>query len=120
MRRYEKAFRTVSYTQFQTRIRSVASAWHNEDRYRVKPDEFVCIMGFTGIDFATLDTACLFAQAVAVPIQAAYGFETLCGMLEKVEPKVMATTVVDLEMAVRLTLVTPSGGKLDCLRLRAR
>ena len=53
-------------------------------------------------DFATLDTACIYAQAVTVPIQAAYGFETLKGMLEVIEPVTLACAVADLDMALRL------------------
>jgi len=105
---YNSNFEAISYLDFRTLIRSIARAWTTQDKFRVNPDEFVCMMGFTGIDFAALDVACIYVQAVSVPIQANYGFETLKGMLEKIEPTVLATTVGDLDMAVRLAEVIPT------------
>ena len=108
VRRYERDFATVSFTEFRRRIRRVAQAWRDHSAHGVRPDDFVCIMGFTGVDFATLDTACSYAHAVSVPIQAAYGFDTLKGMLEVIEPVSIATAVADLDMAVRLVEAIPS------------
>ena len=108
VRRYDRAFATISYHELRRRVRCVAQAWYAEPEHRVAPDDFVCIMGFTGIDFVTLDTACIYAQAVTVPIQAAYGFQTLKGMLEIIEPVTLATAVADLEMAMRLLEAIPS------------
>ncbi len=107
-RRYGPGFANVSYAEFRNRVRSIALAWNAQDRFKVNPDEFVVIMGFAGIDYLALDTACLYAQTVTVPIQANYGFEALKGMLEIIEPAVMTTSVVDLEMAVRLVEAIPS------------
>ena len=107
-RRYGQGFKSISYANFRDRIRAIAGAWTTQDRFRVDPNQCVCIMGFAGVDFAALDTACLYVQAVSVPIQANYGFDTLKGMLEKIQPVVLATAVSDLDMAVRLAAVIPS------------
>jgi len=105
---YDNAFDAISYSDLRDRIRSVAAAWTTQDKFRVNSDDLVCMMGFAGIDYAALDIACIYVQAVSVPIQANYGFEVLKGMLEKVEPTVLATTASDLDMAVRLATVVPS------------
>lgn len=101
-RQYGTGFKSVSYAEFRDRVRSIASAWQTQGRFHVNPDERVCMMGFAGIDFAALDTACLYSQTVSVPIQANSGFDMLAGMLEMVEPTVLATASADLGMAVRL------------------
>jgi fatty acid CoA ligase FadD9 len=101
-RRYGPGFRSISYSGFRNRIRSIASAWKNQERFEVKQGELVCIMGFAGVDFAAIDTACLYTQTVSVPIQASYGFETLKRMLDLVEPRLLATATANLEMAARL------------------
>ena len=108
VRQYDREYQTISYNELRRRIRNVAQVWRDDPDHRVAPDDFVCIMGFTGVDFATLDTACLYTQAVTVPIQAAYGFETLKGMLEVIEPVTLASAVADLDMAVRLIEAIPS------------
>ncbi|MEM8499993.1 MAG: thioester reductase domain-containing protein [Pseudomonadota bacterium] len=105
---YGPGFTSVSYAEFRNRLRSIALAWRTTDCFKVDPDEFVVIMGFAGIDYLALDTACLYAQTVTVPIQANYGFEALKSMLEVIEPAVMSTSVVNLEMAVRLVGAIPS------------
>lgn len=107
-RYYKRKYNSISFAQLLDRILCVSSAWQKPGPHRVKPDDFVCIMGFAGVDYVTIDTACAFAQAVTVPIQAAYGFDTLNGMLAEIEPKTIATTVEDLTMAVRLASANAS------------
>lgn len=107
-RHYGPGFTTTTYAEFRHRVRSIASAWRQEGNFYVGPDEFVCMMGFAGVDFSALDVACLYTQTVGVPIQANYGFDVLRGMLELIEPTVIATTTADLEMAVRLAEVIAS------------
>ncbi len=107
-RRYGPGFKTISYVEFRHRVRSIASAWRADGRFHVRPDEFVCMMGFAGVDYSALDVACLYTQTVSVPVQANYGFDMLRGMLALIEPTVIATAAPDLEMAVRLAEAIPS------------
>ncbi|MFK7730001.1 MAG: thioester reductase domain-containing protein [Pseudomonadales bacterium] len=107
-RRYGPGFNTVSYAEFRHRVRSIASAWRTEGSFYVSPDEFVCMMGFAGVDYSALDVACLYTQTVSVPVQANYGFDMLRGMLELIEPTLIATATADLDMAVRLAEAIPS------------
>lgn len=107
-RQYGPGFRTVSYAEFRIRVRSIASAWRTLDRFAVNTDDRICIMGFAGIDFTALDTACLYTQTVSVPVQANAGFDSLRSMLEVTKPTVLATAVADLEVAVKLAEVIPS------------
>lgn len=108
VRHYGSGFNSVSYAELRHQVRSIAAAWRMQGSFNVRPDEFVCMMGFAGIDYSALDIACLYAQTVSVPIQANYGFEMLHGMLALIEPVVLATATADLDMAVRLTEAIPS------------
>ncbi len=103
-RHYLPAFDEITYGELQRRIRALAMAWRNDPRCSVQADEFVAIMGFSGIDFATIDYACAFAHTVSVPIQSSVGSRDLIDMLERVEPSVLATSIEDLDFAVERTL----------------
>ena len=107
-RHYLPAFDEITYGELQNRIHTLAMAWRNDPRCRVQPDEFVAIMGFSGIDFVTLDFACAYAQTVSVPIQSSIGRHDLNGILERVQPSVLATCIEDLAFAVERTLEQPS------------
>ena len=107
-RHYLPAFNEITYGELQRRIHALAMAWRNDARCRLEPDEFIAIMGFSGIDFVTIDYACVFAQTVSVPIQSSTGSHDLQGMLERVEPSVLATSIEDLDFAIERTLEQPS------------
>ena len=108
VRHYLPAFDEITYGEFQRRIRALSMAWRNDPRCRVAPDEFVAIMGFSGIDFATIDYACVYSQSVTVPVQSALGSRDFKDMMERVEPCVLATCIEDLAFAVERTLEQPS------------
>ena len=107
-RQYSPAFDEITYGELQRRIHALAMAWRNDPRCRLEADEFIAIMGFSGIDFVTIDYACAFAHTVSVPIQSSTGSHDLKGMLERVEPTVLATSIEDLEFAIERTLEQPS------------
>ena len=104
VRSYLPAFDEITNGEFQRRIRAVSMAWRTDRRCRVGRDEFVAIMGFSGIDFATIDYACVYSQAVTVPVQSALGRHDFKDMMERIEPVVLATCIEDLAFAVERTL----------------
>ena len=76
-RHYLPAFDEITYEELQRRIHALAMAWRNDRRCRLEEDEFIAIMGFSGIDFVTIDYACPFAHTVSVPIQSSTGSNDL-------------------------------------------
>ena len=68
-RNYLPSFKTITYAEFQARLKALATAWRHHPVHQINPSEFVGILGFTGIDFVTLDLACAYAYTVTIPLQ---------------------------------------------------
>jgi fatty acid CoA ligase FadD9 len=62
-------FETVSYGELWGRARAIASEWHRNAQHPLKAGEFVCVLGFTSIDYATLLLTGIHLGAVNVPLQ---------------------------------------------------
>ncbi|HKY91027.1 MAG TPA: AMP-binding protein, partial [Nevskiaceae bacterium] len=104
VRRLLPAFDTISHQELRERVEALACAWRAHDEHRVAVDEFVCILGFTGIDFVVADLATAFAQAVTVPLQASLGASQLENILRDTAPATVLATISDLGLAARLVI----------------
>ncbi len=102
VRRLQPTFGTVTYGELGARVRGVAAAWQREQRFQVAEGEFVCILGFAGTDYVTVDLACVYAHAVAVPLQSTLAATDLEQIVTDTEPVVIAAAMGDLELAAQL------------------
>lgn len=102
VRRYLPEYMTHSYGKLRDRVRAVASAWRSEPKYAVNRDDLVCIFGFASADYAILDLACAFVQAVSVPLQTASAGADLDEIFRKTAPVAVAATTEDLVIAAGL------------------
>lgn len=102
VRRYTTRWRTVTYAETLRRGEAVASGWRHVPQWRVDPGDFVCILGFNGIDYTTLDLACLFAQSISVPLQSRLGRSALAKIFADTAPAVVAATATDAPLAAEL------------------
>ncbi len=93
---YLPAYSTTSYAAVQAQVKGVAAAWQNHPDHGVEPGDMVCTMGFTSADFAVLDFACLYIQAVTVPLQSATSGGDLTEIFANIEPVTLAAHVDDL------------------------
>lgn len=103
-RRYQPSFATVSYAELHARIRALASAWQHDSLHGVARDSCVCIIGSTGIDFAVLDMATSYMQAVSVPLQTTLGATHLKTIFNDTEPACIAATIADLALIAPLAI----------------
>jgi len=62
-------FETVTYRELWDRVGAVASALTDGPEHPVQPGDRVCVLGFTSVDYATLDMALVQLGAVSVPLQ---------------------------------------------------
>jgi fatty acid CoA ligase FadD9 len=62
-------FETVSYGKLWERARAIASEWHHNEQHPLKAGEFVCVLGFTSPNYATLLLSGIHLGAVNVPLQ---------------------------------------------------
>jgi len=100
VRQYLPSYATITYKELQTNLKAIANAWRDHPIHYVKPTEFVGILGFTGIDFATLDLACGYAHTVTIPLQSSTSGADLDEIFANTNPAALATTISDLEVAV--------------------
>ena len=100
-RKYLPRFDPITCSEFHTRIKRLATTWRHHPHHRVDPGDFVCILGFAGTDYATVDLACAYAQAVSVPLQTSLATADLDGIFIDTAPTAVAATVDDLQQAAR-------------------
>ncbi len=101
-------FRTVTYYELHNRIKGLANAWRHHPHHRVDEGDFVCILGFSGTDFVTVDLACVYVRAVNVPLQTTLAGADLDGIFTDTAPTAVAATVTDLVLAAQFAGAHPS------------
>ncbi|OMC02688.1 oxidoreductase [Mycobacterium sp. NS-7484] len=102
-------FDTITYRQLGDRIQAVTNAWHN---HPVKPGDRVAILGFTSVDYTTIDTALIELGAVSVPLQTSAPVTTLRPIVAETEPTVIAASIDFLDDAVELVRSGPAPRRL--------
>jgi fatty acid CoA ligase FadD9 len=94
-------FETITYRELSDRINAVAAALTQNP---VRPGDRVAILGFTSIDYTTVDMALLRLGAVSVPLQTSAPVAQLRPIAAETEPAVIASSVDFLDDAVELML----------------
>ncbi|MEN3224308.1 carboxylic acid reductase [Mycolicibacterium porcinum] len=102
-------FDTITYRQLGDRVQAVTNAWHN---HPVKPGDRVAILGFTSVDYTTIDTALIELGAVSVPLQTSAPVTTLRPIVTETEPTVIAASIDFLDDAVDLVRSGPAPHRL--------
>jgi len=90
-------------------IKAIAMAWRMHPQCQVHRDEFVCIMGFADIDLAMIDIACAYAKAITVPLARSTAGADLGEICANVEPVLLASTLKDLALSVKLAIQQKNG-----------
>ena len=111
-REYRAEFSTITYGVLQDRIKYLVNAWRHHPDHRVDVDEFVCMVGFSGIDYVSLDLACIYAQTTGVPLQAELGARHLADIFNNIEPTALAVSIRDLPTLIPLII---ENGKIPSL-----
>ncbi len=108
VRGYLPSFHTVSYRELRRRVRALAEIWRRHPAHRVERDEFVVILGFAGIDYATVDLAIAHVRATEVPLQTTLAGHDLEGIIRDTAPVTIAATMSDLLHAAQYAGTFPS------------
>ena len=98
-------FETLTYRELFDRVSAVATAWRDRP---VRSGDRVAILGFTSVDYTTVDTALALLGAVSVPLQTSAPLDTLRPIAAETEPTLIASSVDHLDDAVELALATDS------------
>jgi fatty acid CoA ligase FadD9 len=97
-------FETVTYRELWDRVGAVASALASGPGLLVRPGDRVCVLGFTSVDYTTVDMALVQLGAVSVPLQTSAPVSQLRPIVAETEPRVFASSIDDLGDAVELVL----------------
>lgn len=94
-------FDTITYRELADRVQAAAAALAE---FPVHAGDRVAIVGFTSIDYTTVDMALLHLGAVSVPLQTSAAVAQLQPIAVETEPVAMAASVDFLDDAVELML----------------
>ncbi len=94
-------FDTITYRELSDRVNAVAAALTQNP---VRPGDRVAILGFTSIDYTTVDMALLRLGAISVPLQTSAPVAQLRPIAAETEPVVILSSVDFLDDAVELML----------------
>jgi fatty acid CoA ligase FadD9 len=100
-------FDKVTYAELAARVGEVSRAL--TDGLTARGDR-VCVLGFTSIDYATIDIALGVAGAVSVPLQTSAAITQLLPIVTETEPTVFAASVDYLSDAVDVILAAAEAG----------
>ncbi|AFM17084.1 thioester reductase-like protein [Mycolicibacterium chubuense NBB4] len=100
-------FDTITYAEVSRRVHAIANALTD-----VRPGDRVALLGFTSVDYTTIDMALAYLGAVSVPLQTSAAASALSPIVAETEPVVIASAVGALADAVELTLDAPAVSRL--------
>lgn len=101
-------FRSTTYGELWSRVRAVAAEWQQHPERPVRVGDFVCLLGFTSSDYATLDLACTQVGAVSVPLQNSAPLGQLQPIVAETGPTVIAASAEYAELAAELAATSES------------
>ncbi len=94
-------FDTITFRELSDRVKDLAAALTQSP---VQPGDRVAVLGFTSIDYTTVDMALLRLGAISVPLQTSAPVGQLGPVTAETKPVVIATSVDFLDDAVELIL----------------
>src|SRR5271166_748440 len=103
-------FNTVSYGELAARADVVSRALTDGADGTVAAGDRVCVLGFTSVDYTTIDIALGLIGAVSVPLQTSAAIAQLLPIITETEPSVVAASVDYVSDAVDLILAGSDAG----------
>ena len=103
------AFDTITYRQLWDRASAIAAALASDP---VWPGDRVCTLGFTSVDYTIVEVALVLLVAVSVPLQTNARLPQLLSITDETEPVLIAASVDDLSVAIRLAMHSRSTARI--------
>ena len=94
-------FDTLTYRELWDRVGAITNAWRQDP---VRIGDRVAILGFTSVDYTTVDMALIGLGAVSVPLQTSAPVAQLRPIVTETEPVLIASSVDFLSDAIELIL----------------
>jgi fatty acid CoA ligase FadD9 len=108
----QSEFDTISYREVWDRVGRIAGALAGDSAHPVRPGDRVAIIGFTSVDYTTIDLASIQLGAVSVPLQTSAPPSQLRPIVAETEPTVLASSIEYLADAVELVLTGRAPNRL--------
>jgi fatty acid CoA ligase FadD9 len=105
-------FDTISYREVFDRVGRIANAFAGDLAHPVRPGDRVAVLGFTSVDYTTIDLALIQLGAVSVPLQTSATPTQLRPIVAETEPSVLAASIDHLAAAVELVLTGHAPARL--------
>jgi fatty acid CoA ligase FadD9 len=105
-------FETITYRELRERVGALANGLTGEPAHPLQPGDRVAVLGFTGVDYTTIDMALIQAGAVSVPLQTSAAVTKLRPIVAETEPSMFASSVDYLADAVELALTGHAPARL--------
>jgi fatty acid CoA ligase FadD9 len=102
------SFETITYRELWDRVGALASVLTHDPGHSIDHGDRVCVLGFTSVDYTTIDMALLQLGAVSVPLQAGAPVTQLRYIVEETRPRVIAASIDCLAEAVELVVTGPA------------
>jgi len=102
-------FETITYRELADRVEALAAAWADGV---LAPGDRVAVLGFTSVDYTTIDVALGQLGAVSVPLQTGAANTVLAPIVAETEPVVLAAGIDYLLDAVELIETGPAPARL--------
>jgi fatty acid CoA ligase FadD9 len=97
-------FDTITYREVWDRVGRIGGALAGDSAHPVRPGDRVAVLGFTSVDYTTIDLALIQLGAVSVPLQTSAALTQLRPIVAETEPSVLAASIDNLADAVELVL----------------
>lgn len=105
-------FDTITYRELWDRARAAASEWHRDARHPLNAGDFVCILGFTSPEYATILLADISLGAVNVPLQTSAPPAQHAAIIAETEPRILAVSIDYVDAAVDAVLLGTAPDRL--------
>ncbi|MEU1480907.1 carboxylic acid reductase [Streptomyces sp. NPDC005760] len=102
----------VTYGELWARVGGLTRAWAAGVSGGFGAGDFVAVLGFTGIDYATIDLTCMVLGAVSVPLPRGASAAPLVSIVAETRPRILAADVESAGIAVEVVLRSDSVERL--------
>ncbi len=97
-------YSTVTYGELAKQIEAMANFWRHVPGHEVQPGDIVAFLAFNGAEMTAVDLACIYANAIVVPLQANYPAWNLDEILADTAPVALVASIDNLPLATACAL----------------
>lgn len=92
-------FDTITYGELGRRVEAVLAALVTDPQIGLRPADRVCMLGFTSVDYTTIDIALMRLGAVGVPLHTSAAVAQLAPIMAETEPTLIASSIEGIDDA---------------------